>query len=161
MTQLYWSNERLLPGLEDRLRTAIRIWEGTPYHEGAQVPRAGVDCWRFVSAVADDMRQRPRIKLPRIVADAAMHSPETARAAMRWALREHDCEDIGGVEVRPGDVVVAGPHGGGPGHAMLAGPDGFLWHVTQAQGVCATGLSFHGLTFYTILRVRKNIWPSP
>lgn len=158
METLRWSTERLPMPLEQRLSSAIDIWKGTPYHEGAQRPQAGVDCWRFVSAVADEMRCRAWTKLPRMIADVAMHNPERARAALRWAMREHELEDIGGSEVRAGDCVIAGPKDGGPGHAMLAGPDGFLWHVTQREGVDRTGLTTHGLDFYTILRVKAGLW---
>lgn len=159
MPTLAWSGEKLSPVLTERLHSSIQLWKGTRYHEGAQRPGAGVDCWRFVSAVADDMRQRPRVKLPRMISDVAMHNAVRARAALRWAIEEHGLIDIGGYLVTPGDCVIAGPPDGGPGHAMLAGPDGFLWHVTKAQGVDCTGLTTHGLTFYTILRVKPELWP--
>lgn len=159
MSTLTWSTEKLPDVLSARLAAAIAVWKGTKYHEGAQRPGAGVDCWRFVSAVADDMRLRPWIKLPRMIADAAMHNPEKARAALRWAMREHELTEIEGMAIRPGDTVIAGPKDGGPGHAMLAGPDGFLWHVTKNQGVDCTGLTTHGLTFLHILRVNPELWP--
>lgn len=156
-TDLKWDPVPSSPWVVERLATALHRWQGTRYHEGAQVPMGGVDCWRFVSAVADDMRGRPWVKLPRMIADVAMHNPVKARAALRWAMRAHSCRRVFPL-LRAGDVVVAGPKGGGPGHAMIASYDKQLWHVVQQNGVSQTGISSFGLDLFGVLRVRGGVW---
>jgi hypothetical protein len=56
-------------------------------------------------------------------------------------------------KVEPGDIVVSGPRGGGPGHALIAGFDPFtLWHVEPASGVCYTGIALTDMDIFSILR---------
>lgn len=44
--------------------------------------------------------------------------------------------------IEPGDALVVGPRDGGPGHLMIAGVGGYVWHASGPGGpVVRTGLS--------------------
>jgi len=144
-----------------RLRFSLLCWEGTPYREGDQVQGVGVDCVRFVCAVLDEMYGFRR-ELPRnLPADRALHDPEGAKAAMRQLLRLYPSTEIAPDQaVEPGDILVMAPSGGGPGHAMIAGPDpNELWHVEPSAGVCYTGHGLMDMTLHAIYRPHgKESW---
>lgn len=122
------------------LERALARWVGTPYRVGQQCAGAGVDCVRFVAAVLDDVMGRvtPIETLPQ---DAALHARASAIAAMHRIRRLY--EPVALVEdgtLEPGDLLVTAPPGGGPGHALIAGPRRWeLWESTL-DGVHRTGL---------------------
>lgn len=65
--------------------------------------------------------------------------------------------------IEPGDVIVVGPNGGGPGHGMIVGPrKNTIWHSDTNVGVQFTGISFLWLTRQRIFRIyryhRKDLW---
>lgn len=136
------------PGAERaqlRLGEVLGSWLGTPYSPGNQVkgPQGGVDCVRFVCAVLDELYGTKRIPIPELPNDVAMHSRDTAFAAMRFLLRAYEPhrEVVDGI-LEPGDVLVVAMPGGGPGHAMIAGPDlNTLWHATGRE-VQRAGIGF-------------------
>lgn len=119
------------------LRRMARIfaeWEGTPYRTGQHVKQVGTFCTAFVAAVLDELYRLDRpVPLPEIPPDASFHHSGTARAGLRWFLRQypnHEPIPIGG-EVQPGDVLVTGPGGGGPGHGILVGPaENTIWQCS-------------------------------
>lgn len=123
---------------------ALSRWEGTPYVLGSQAPgvRGGVDCVRFGCAVLDEL-YRTKTPIETLPPDRALHDPAGAMRAMRRIRRLYMPNRIvedGSIE--PGDALVVGPHNGGPGHLMIAGVDGFLWHASGPPGpVVRTGLS--------------------
>jgi len=129
------------PGLEALLEQELRTWEGTPYLAGQSLKGVAVDCVRFVVSVAAFLEGR-EVALERLPQDMALHQPESARAAMRDILRVFPLwHPVQGRVVQPGDFVVVGPAGGGPGHAMLcSGRRNLLIHSSQAAGVQYTGL---------------------
>jgi hypothetical protein len=125
------------------LKLALDRWYGTPYNASCIEQKIGVYCTAFVVRVLDEVLGREETRMPEeIPHDASFHCPETARAGLRWFLRafpQHERVEDG--RVRPGDVLVTGPLCGGPGHALIVGPQpGTMWQAT-ACGVHFTGLS--------------------
>lgn len=146
---------------EDRLSAVLAEWEGTPYVEGACMAGMGADCFRALAGVIADMgRTRPET-FGLLPADAAMHAPETARAAMRAVIRAYDAEAVTG-PVEPGDLIVTAPpgHDTGPGHASILDPRFRLWHMDRRRGFCQTGHSLHDYRLVEIYRVPKESWES-
>lgn len=122
------------------LAAALLPWEGTPYLVGQQTRGAGVDCVRFVCGVLDELygKKTPIETLPQ---DAALHVPGRATVAMGriWKLYQPNIEVLDGT-IEPGDILITGRLGAGPGHAMIAGPRRWiLWESTN-DGVHYTGL---------------------
>ena len=134
LDQMQWSEETF--PWSDRLLRILRSWEGTPYKERQCAKGGAVDCVRFTCAVYDELEgvaSRDHLLLPQ---DQALHSRETAIAAMKLVRSNYLPNKV--VEssiLEPGDQLTMGFIDGGPGHSMLAGPDGFLWHT---DGVCVT-----------------------
>jgi cell wall-associated NlpC family hydrolase len=147
------------------LARALARWDGTPYVPGAQARGAGVDCVRFVAAVLDELRRRvtPIETLPN---DAALHAPGPARAAMLRLRRAYGPSAlVHDDSLEPGDVVVTGVEGGGPGHALIAGDrPNVLWE-SPGQGVRRVGLSAlrrAGVVVFAVYRpTDKPSWRSP
>lgn len=108
-----------------RLRAILEPWLGTPYVAGQRLRGVAADCVGFVCAVMDEMLGRadtPRERLPR---DAALNHPARARAFMRTMLERYaPVEEVApGEAALPGDILVTGVLGGGPGHVIIVGPD--------------------------------------
>lgn len=76
--------------------------------------------------------------------DASLHDPERARAAMRLILAAYQPHvRVMDDSVQPGDVVIVGPVGGGPGHVLMGGfQPNTLWHAVLPR-VCFTGIAFN------------------
>lgn len=131
---------RNLDWLRARLEACLTSWRGTPHRPGQCVPGVGVDCVRFVISVLETMSGRSLSKDVRIPQDASFHNRELALGAMRIFLESwKDRIDVTGGPYEPGDVLVVGPAAGGPGHAILVGPEPrTLWH-SSSIGVHKTG----------------------
>jgi hypothetical protein len=130
-------------GLLRRMERIFGAWEGTPYRDGQAVKRVGTFCTAFLCAVLDELYRVERpTPLPEIPTDAAMHHPPTARAGLRWFLSHYPRhQEVTDGFVQPGDVLVTGPQGGGPGHGILVGPrENTLWQCS-ADSVHFTGMS--------------------
>lgn len=132
-----------LAGQQRKLDQVLRSWEGTPYLPGRQDLGKGVDCVRYVAAVLDAMRgkQTPIETLPD---DTALHNRKAAIAGMHKLRRALEPNDMlrfdGPAELEPGDVIVTGPVGGGPGHAMIVGcKPNVIWE-SSGTGVRRVGL---------------------
>lgn len=126
---------------EARLEELLLSWERTLYMPGQQRRGVGVDCVRFVAAVLDELLARPATPLETLPSDASLHNRAGALRGMR-RLRELFMPNrpiSEGEPVEPGDVVVTGPLGGGPGHAMIVGARPRLWH-SSVSSVHWTGL---------------------
>jgi len=140
---LKWSPLALPEGtlIEARLQGLLQSWERTPYAPGQQVPQAGVDCVRFVTAILDGLNQFKTPAFDVVPADAAMHSRQGAVSTI-WAFcRAYGLRPHNGPETQPGDTILVAFRGGGAGHAMVVGPEpNTLWHVGQS-GVEKTGWS--------------------
>jgi len=132
------------PGLDrfcSHLATLLRSWEGTPYLPAQQMQGVGVDCVRFVCAIYDALLQRKRTAMPILPQDTALHDRKKAIRAMRQIRRLYP--EMAPVRnprfVEPGDLLVVGETTGGPGHAILVGPErNTLWQ-TGTLGVYKGG----------------------
>ena len=151
---LRWKAFNLCPGngfASDRYR-AIEIercmmkilgeWEDTPYNTKFADKGVGVYCSAFVCRVLDELYQREPTALPAIPADIGFHSREGAAAGLHWFMRTYPAfKKLQGIEIEPGDILITGPVGGGPGHAMIVGPrENTLWQADEG-GVHYTGMS--------------------
>lgn len=127
--------------IEGRLAAILSEWDRTPYRPGKQKKGMGADCVRFVCAVLDEISGRPPVAIETLPQDAAMHTREGAIRTMRLIRRlywPNDAVRDGSLE--PGDVIVMGPADGGPGHALIVGPQpNTIWHATHLR-VQRTGL---------------------
>ncbi len=126
-----------------RYERILAEWEGTPYRDGQCLKRVGIFCTAFVCVVLDELyRVKRPVPIPEIPTDAAMHCPETARAGLRWFLRQYpNHAEVTDRIVQPGDVLVTGPSGGGPGHGILVGPrENTLWQCSGGS-VHFTGMA--------------------
>lgn len=139
---------------EQRLGAILENWRHTPYMIGQQVRGVGTDCVRFVCAVLDETFHRGPTPIVTLPDDAALHTRAGAVAGMR-RIRElympNDPIEDGSLE--PGDVIVTGPHGGGPGHAMIVGPkSNEIWQASAAE-VHVTGLGFSTTRVFRVYRM--------
>lgn len=126
-----------------RMERILSQWEGTPYHEGQSLKGVGTFCTAFICSVLDELYQNRRpTPLPEIPTDAAMHDRATAMRGLRWFLSHYpQHEEITSTIVQPGDILVTGPVGGGPGHGILVGPrENTLWQCSGGS-VHFTGMS--------------------
>lgn len=125
-----------------RMGRILNDWEGTPYADGQSVKGVGTFCTAFVCAVLDELYRKERpTPMPEIPSDAAMHDRATAIAGLHWFLRHYpENERQDGDLVQPGDILITGPVGGGPGHAMFVGPrENTLWQCS-GESVHYTGM---------------------
>jgi len=101
------------------------------------------------------MYRRAYETLPQLPADRSLHDIEGSKAAMRLIVDLYRPRSVGWETepLEPGDMLVVGPPGGGPGHAMVAGPARQLWHCMPA-GVVRTGLQLKQ-TDWTLFRVYR------
>ena len=97
------------------LMEELASWEGTPHRSRWQHKGKGVDCVRFVAAIASHLTGiYPKIKtLPQ---DTAFHNKSAAMSGLRELLKLFPTEPVRGTVIQPGDLVIAGPAAGGPGH---------------------------------------------
>ena len=117
-----------------RLLAELKSWEGTPHMPGQKCKGAGVDCVRFVIAVLESWTGSPPTRDVQVPQDASMHSPKTAFNALRFFLESWpnhvDASRSG--RAQPGDILVVGPVKGGPGHAIIVGPEpNTLWQASS------------------------------
>lgn len=123
------------------LATLLRSWEGTPYMAAQQMQGIGVDCVRFVAAVYDALLHRDRTMMPTLPQDTALHNRAKAIGAMRQLHRLYpEMKPLRNPRfVEPGDLLAVGESTGGPGHAILVGPEkNTLWQ-TGTLGVYKGG----------------------
>lgn len=150
----------------DRLAAEILPWDGTRYAKGQSVRSVAANCVGFFVRVYEGLYGLDRWRIPTVADDAAFHSPPTARRALR-ALIEHFRPFIIGrsvvspggepVNVSPGDVIVSGPHRGGPGHVLIVGwRRNTMWHAASPSGVHMTGMTIPQHAVYRVYRTRKE-----
>ena len=122
------------------MENVLLAWLGTEYGSGQRCRGVAADCIGFACGALDDVDGRSRAKDPRVPADVCLHDPERARAAIRDLLEVYEPWEPVRDLLQPFDLIVAGPAGGGPGHALLVGPRrNTLWQCSQARGVHWSG----------------------
>jgi hypothetical protein len=129
--------------IQRKLEILFDQWKGTPYMAGNQCKQSGVDCVRWVTAILDMMYGRPPTDIKTLPSDASFHNKRAAMRAMLKIKRLYPhCKVLRNNPLEPGDLIIVGPPGGGPGHAMLVGTEkNTLWHCAPRSGVCKTGWS--------------------
>lgn len=142
---------------------ALARWELTPYMRGQRCRGVAVDCVRFVTGLLDDLYGFERAEAPRLPPDIAFHNRRGALAGMREVLRLYRPYDrVRDGTIEPGDVIVSGPVGGGPGHGMIVGVErATIYHAVENLGVIKTGLGLvaNSQGFFAIFRVGdKERW---
>ena len=145
------------PGPVDSLLSLLLPqWEGTRYMRGAQGLGQGVDCVRFVCAILDGLRGT-KTDINTLPQDAAFHSKEGAISAVRKIMRLYEPVRAleAGEAAQPGDVVIVGCSGGGPGHSMIVGPSPrTLWQSSNGTGVVWGGWSIAD-TYQRLYRIYR------
>lgn len=127
----------------ERMASVLKSWYGTPYTPGI-IKRGrdgGVFCTAFVARVLDELYRQEPTELPVIPHDAAFHNRRRAEAALRWFMRRYpESYQVEGFQVEPGDLLMTGPPGGGPGHCLMVGPrENVAWQASGSS-VHYTGL---------------------
>lgn len=145
-----------------RLEKVCQSWENTKYMAGQQMKGVGTDCVRFVCAVLDEM-YGVQNSIPRQVQDRSLHDPVGAQRVMEMICGfypDHTALEIGDRCVEPGDVIVTGHGGGGPGHAILVGPRrNTMWQaLRQSVRMGGIGLLDHYQQIFVIFRPDKTLW---
>lgn len=138
------------PGISEAEAESIRVrfgeslesWRGTPYMAGSRCKGrlGGVDCVRLVTGVLDELYGFERVAPDLLPQDAAMHDRDGAFRVMR-ALRRLYAPNriVTDFSIEPGDMVVTGDLGAGPGHGMIVGHrPNEVWEAT-GSGVHRTG----------------------
>lgn len=147
--------------IEDHMRRIFVDWEGTPHMDGQQAKGTACDCVRFVSAVVDEL-SGDSTDLDILPADTAFHNKESAWKAFRQMRTVFKAEDVPKEGTfQPGDILIVGPRKGGPGHAVIVGPDKRLWHC-DSEAVVWTGLGYlhsKSINFKKALRItHRELW---
>ena len=145
------------------LGSALNAWMGTPYESGQRFIQRGADCIGGVFGVIDMADGRDRAAFPGMPQDAAMHSRSTAIVAVRelvsrYAPSRKVLAKDGIFYVEPGDIVVTGSPGGGPGHVEIVGANpNELWHALPSAGFHQGGWSFlEQQVLYAIYRIQDK-----
>lgn len=120
----------------------FKSWEGTPYMGGNQCKGSGVDCVRFTTAILDLMEGNYH-SITTLPSDVSFHNRRGAMRSMIKIKRLYSHRKVNPEKgLQPGDMIIVGPPGGGPGHAMLVGTEpNTIWHCTPNSGVVKTGWS--------------------
>jgi hypothetical protein len=169
-TQLKVKNADSAAKISKRLESVLSSWENTPYNSRHATKGVGVYCTAFVAGVLDELfRRSVPTPLNVIPHDVSLHSGPAARKGLRWFLRHYPtaqriwsatASDSPTVDVEPGDILITGPVGGGPGHAMMIGPrKNTVWQAF-GQSVHYTGLAVpEGNLLYAVYRFTdKEAW---
>lgn len=166
--KLRWQSKGMAQGTLDVIDRVLRSWGGTPYESGQAFIQRGADCTGSLFAIVDTLDGRKRIQPPGFPHDGAMHDRAGAVAAMREVMRRYDpvirltgVGDDGFLEVEPGDIIVTGDAGGGPGHIEMVGARrNELWHATDGPGFHQSGWGFfEGQTLFAVYRILdKHRW---
>lgn len=157
--------------LEDELALAalerkLELWRGTRYGIGQQCRGIAADCVRFVCGVLDDLTgaRNDVVTLP---PDTCFHDPDLAREGMHRVRALYDpTVEIADGTVQPGDIIVTGPKGTGPSHALIVGPrKNTAWHCAAPHGnrggvsiIGMRAIYIIGHVVYTVFRLSEREW---
>jgi len=172
---MVWEPSPEAPSVVSALERTLEAWRGTPYESGQRFRGRAADCIGALFGVIDDMDGRPRACYPGMPHDAAMHDRAGAIAAVRELVRRYSpCQKVEPAiwdedgqstsptyYVEPGDIIVTGMPGGGPGHVEIVGAHrNELWHALPVSGFHQGGWSFLEQQYlYAIYRITdKHRW---
>lgn len=165
--QLVWSMGDLQ--VAGDLGSVLNRWAGTRYESGQSYCQRGADCTGSVFGVIDELDGRARMRPAGFPHDASLHDRPGAIVAVREIVRRYSpCHKIEAdtdrkFHVEPGDIVVTGSPGGGPGHVEIVGANrNELWHSLPQSGFHQGGWSFFDTqVLYAIYRIEdKSRWDS-
>jgi len=135
--------------IERRMARILNEWKGTRYSDCPPCKGEMANCVGFVSSVLDELYGWDPAPLPDVPSDACFHNKRKAIRGLRWFLNRYPHRKVASNEIEAGDVLVTGPNSGGPGHAILVGPDeNTLWQM-HSDAHCA------GLAIPTTYRLFK------
>lgn len=141
------------------LGAVLKSWESTPYMPGQDVKGVGVDCIRFVVKVMDELNGTTT-EVRTLPGDVCVHAPGIAQAGLDRLVGQFGLLPAG-PQIEPGDLLVTGPEGGGPGHVKIVGDrKNVLWH-TSAHGVCQVGIGMTGMlggVLFAVYRMPLRWW---
>ena len=165
--QLVWVRGKIGDVALDALDRCLYAWLGTPYESGQSFIQRGADCTGAVFGVIDTIDGRKRMEPAGFPHDGSLHDRAGAIRTVREIVRRyspcHKVEpaDDGLYYVEPGDIVVTGMPGGGPGHVEIVGArPNELFHAQPAPGFHQGGWSFlEQQILYAIYRIDdKHRW---
>jgi hypothetical protein len=145
----------------------IHNWIGTPYESGQSFPQRGADCTGSIFGIIDALDGRKRMKPVGFPHDGSLHCRAGAVRTVREIVRRYspchkiEADEDGLFQVEPGDIVVTGDQGGGPGHVELVGPNpNELYHSMPSVGFHQGGWSFlEQQVLYAVYRIEdKHLW---
>jgi len=138
-----------------RIEKIIHEWEGTRYQAGCQTKGVAVDCVRFVSGVLDELYGEGKVDLPRLPQDISFHDREGSMAGLKHFLTHYPHVEADLNQLQPGDVIVAGPRDGGPGHGLICGETS-MWHC-DSRSVDMAGLCLNPVGAYFIKKAYRPL----
>lgn len=139
--------------MSSRVVSILKSWDRTPYMINHQKKQVAVDCVRFVSGVLDELHG-DFVDPAHLPLDTCFHQKDLCYSALKTFIQARDSVKVEGAVVQPGDVLVAGPVNGGPGHALIAG-ERYLWHC-DTTGVCKTGLALRNAGAYFLKTIFRS-----
>ncbi len=155
------------------LRTSMALfrelgrWAGTPYESGQSYCQRGADCTGSIFGVVDALDGRARMQPAGFPHDGSLHNRAGAIKAVREIVSRYspchklESDENGIYQVEPGDIVVTGVPGGGPGHVEIVGAfENELWHSMPTPGFHQGGWSFlEQQVLYAVYRIEdKHRW---
>ncbi len=165
--RLIWEHGSIGATATVALDDELRRWEGTPYESGQSFVQRGGDCTGSLFGVVDAIDGRARMQPAGFPHDASLHNRAGAIVAVREIVRRYspcvkvEADAEGYYRVEPGDIVVTGTPGGGPGHVEIVGAKrNELWHALPSSGFHQSGWSFlEQQLLYAIYRIEdKDRW---
>jgi len=165
--RLVWTRGKIGDVALDALDRCLYAWHGTPYESGQSFIQRGADCTGAVFGVIDTIDGRARMQPAGFPHDGSLHDRAGAIRTVREIVRRYSpCHKLEAAEdrmfyVEPGDIVVTGMPGGGPGHVEIVGArPNELWHAQPAPGFHQGGWSFlEQQILYAIYRIDdKHRW---
>lgn len=147
-----WTRD-MLDKATRNLEIQLEEWDGCRYESGQSFNEGepgAADCIGSVFGVVDWTDGKDRRYAPGFPSDTAMHNRNTAVLAMRELQRRYapntkiKATAEGVYYVQPGDIIVTGLAGGGPGHVAMVGPK----RNTMWESVPSTGFRQQGWVFF-------------
>lgn len=127
----------ICPCIEDRFKSCMKAWLGTPYLKGKRERRGGADCVQFAAGLYDDLFRRDKKSPVRVLHTfISLHNPLKAFGAARDLQNQFALVPVKDNTVQPGDCLILELEPGHPGHLAIVGWDfGTIVHAVAGPGV--------------------------